>query len=286
MDATLLVSAALSGLAVVLVTYLAGRLGGTVGGLLATAPVTTTAALLYYGLDAGNGAAAHAALQGGRALTAALWAMPAYFHILRVSRGGALPVRLALAVTAFLAVFTGGTLALSQIPLPDLAWLLVALATAAFLGLTFLPLRIDAARARSAKTGMRWYEVPLRFLAGAAVVLLVGGRRASSPLLAAAWTVFPGTFVVTLLVMGVERGAAWSARAAQGGVLGVPPLAAYLLTLYLLLPLSDHAAWPWLAQVPAWLAYFAALVPLWRWRQGSLARAAAPHPGAPAKAHF
>lgn len=269
MDGTLLVSAALSGLAVVLVTWLAGRLGGTVGGLLATAPVTTTAALLYYGLDAGSLAASTAALQGGRALTAALVAMPLYFLVLKRSAGWPLGARLGLAVGTFLAVFTGGTLALARVPLPDGGWLLVSLLLAAVLGVTFLDQRVDAGPARPPRAGMRWYEVPLRFLAGAAVVLLVGGLRATSPLLAAAWTVFPGTLVVSLLVLGVERGAAWSARAAQGGVLGVPPLVAYLVTLWALLPVLEHPAWPWLVQVPAWLAYFAALAPLWRWRQGS-----------------
>ena len=47
MDALTLLSAAASGLAVLAITWLADRLGGTLGGLLATAPVTTTAAMVY-----------------------------------------------------------------------------------------------------------------------------------------------------------------------------------------------------------------------------------------------
>lgn len=267
-DALLLVAAA-SGLAVVCVAWLSGRLGGTLGGLLATAPATTTAALLYLAHDAGNDAAATAALDGGRALAAALVGMPLYAWT--TARAPLRPgLRMALGMGLFLAVFTVGTLLLARLPWPPASWILVDLALAA--GLSLLPWPEASAQEAAPGAAPRRYEVPLRFLAGAAVVLVVGLLRGASPDLASAWAVFPGTFVVSLLVLGRERGAGWSAHAARGGILGAPALAAYLVTLHLLLPWSGHAAWAWLVQVPAWLAYFACVPALWR-------RRATPEPG-------
>ena len=55
--------------------------------------------------------------------------------------------------------------------------------------------------------------------------------------------------------------------------MGGLPFVAYLLTLWLVLPLGDGFAWAAAMQVPAWIAYFATLVPLWKWRQRTLAAA-------------
>ncbi len=276
MDGTLLWSAGLAGIAVVAITWLAGRLGGTLGGLLATAPITSSAALIFLSLDAGNAFVGHQALAGGQSLFAALVAMPAYFYSLKLTRGAWLPLRLGLALTTFVLTFTAGTLAITAATPAAWAaiWMPASLAFAAVLGVTFLRAELPAMKQRAPKMGLTVREGALRFAAGAGVVLLVGWLRVVTPGLSAAWAVFPGTFLVTLWILGLERGAAFSAKASQGGVLGVPPLAAYLLTLWAVLPMHDGTAWTFLAQAPAWAAYFAVLVPLAKWREAAPAPAA------------
>lgn len=254
--------AALAGLAVVAVTWLAGRLGGTIGGLLATAPVTSAAALVFLALEGGNATVGTQVLGGGKSLFAALAAMPAYFAVLKATKAWRLPVRLLTGIGVYLAIFTGGTLAAHAITPPGLEplWLVACLALTAFLSMTFLHVRLPAMQQRPPKMGITLKEAVLRFMAGAGVVLLVGVLRSTMPALSTAWAVFPGTFIVSLWILGMERGAAFSARASQGGVMGVPPLVAYLLVLWALLPLAPGAWWTLLSQIPAWIAYFATLV--------------------------
>ncbi len=278
MDGTLMWSAGVAGLAVVAITVIAGRLGGTLGGILATAPITSTAALVFLSLDSSNAAVGHQVLAGGQSLFAALLAMPAYFYSLKLTRGAPLALRLILGLLLFVLLFTATTLALTAITPAAWTpiWMPASLALAALLGATFLKARLPALRQRAPKMGLNKREAMLRFAAGAGVVLLVGWLRVLMPGLGAAWAIFPGTFLVTLWILGMERGAAFSAKASQGGVLGIPPVAAYLLTLWAVLPLYDATAWTFLAQVPAWCAYFAILVPMARWQNGSPARSGAP----------
>ncbi len=253
--------AALAGFAVVAVTWLAGRLGGTIGGLLATAPVTSAAAIVFLALEGGNAPVGSQVLGGGKSLFAALAGMPAYFYTLKATRGWRLPLRLLTAIGVYLLLFTLGTLAAHHITPAGLEplWLVGCLALTAVFSVTFLHVQLPPMQARAPKMGITLKEAVLRFLAGAGVVLLVGVLRSSMPALSTAWAVFPGTFVVSLWILGMERGAAFSARASQGGVMGVPPLVAYLLVLWALLPLAAGAWWTMLSQVPAWAAYFLVL---------------------------
>ncbi len=250
--------AILAGLAVVAVTWIAGRMGDTIGGLLATAPVTSAAAIIFLALDGGNAQVGAEVLGGGKSLFAALTGMPAYFYALKATRGAPLPLRLALALAIYLLLFTVGTLLAHAITPPgaEALWLVASIGLTAVLAFTFLRARLPALTQRPPKTGITWKEAVLRFVAGAAVVLLVGALRAQMPALSAAWAIFPGTFLVSLGILGMERGAAFSAKASQGAVLGVPPLAAYLITLWALLPLAEGTWWTLASQVPAWCVYF------------------------------
>lgn len=272
MDALTLLSAAASGAAVLAITWMADRLGGTLGGLLATAPVTTTAAMVYLASTQTTQAMAEAAIGGGRALFVVLLAMPAYFYFLKHT-SGLLRTRITGGILAFVALFTVGGLALGRANVTP--WLWIGLSTALSIAylFTFLHASIPPRLLRGNKPPLAWPEALLRFGAGAGIILLVDWLRSVNPTIANAWTVFPGTFLVTLAVLGFARGAAFSGRAAQGGAMGGLPFVAYLLALWLLLPLGSGFAWAALMQVPAWAAYFAALVPLWKWRQRSLAAA-------------
>ena len=272
MDALTLLSAAASGLAVLAITWLADRLGGTLGGLLATAPVTTTAAMVYLASVNDTQTMADAAIAGGRALFVVLLAMPAYFFFLKHTTG-ALRTRITGGVLAFVVLFTVGGLALGRLQVTP--WLWIALSVALSVGylFSFLRAHIPPRLLRGAKPRLAWPEALLRFGAGAGIILVVDWLRSVNTTIANAWTVFPGTFLVTLAVLGYARGAAFSARAAQGGAMGGLPFVAYLLTLWLVLPLGDGFAWAAAMQVPAWIAYFATLVPLWKWRQRTLAAA-------------
>lgn len=273
MDGTTLATAALSGLAVLAVTWLADRLGGTLGGLLATAPITTAAAVLFLSREAGGGAVADQLLRGSLSLVAALAGLPAYFYTLKATGSWPLWVRIPTGLVVFLVIFTGGTLLLDVATPVGLGWLgiPVVLLLATVLAGTFLRARIPATAARTPKSRMTAVEGVFRFLAGAGVILLIAWLRNVDPVLGAAWSVFPGTLLVTLGVLGFGHGAAFSARAAQGGILGAPSLVAYLLVLRILMPLSEHTLWPLAVQVPAWIAYFGTLYPLFRWRRRGVA---------------
>lgn len=256
----LLLSAALSGLAVVAITWIAGRVGGALGGLLATAPVTTTAALLYLGLD-GQADVLH----GAKSLSAALLAMPAFFAAVLWTRRLTDRLRVAAGLLVFVALFTGLGLLAGAVTPPGLQvmWVFVTLLLATVLGTTFLHWPVAAGAPSERAMTTTWHEAVMRFAAGAGVILLVDAMRSVHPSLGAAWAVFPGTFLVTLWVLGASQGAAASARASQGGILGIPPLLAYLLTVHSLQGMVAHPAWAWFVQAPAWLAYFATLALMW-----------------------
>lgn len=278
-DPAVLLSAIASGIAVVAVTWLADRIGGTLGGLLATAPVTTAAAMLYLASGAGNEAVGSGVLHGGKSLFAAIAAMPVYFYVQKwMTDPVPLAVRIVAGLVLYVAAFTAGTL-VADVVTPEAwtgVWVVATLALVAVYARTFFRVQIPPRLLRGKQGPMTAWEGLFRFLAGAGVILLVTALRDTDPLLTTAWAVFPGTFLVTLGVLGFRKGAAFSARAAQGGGLGGPPLVAYLLTLWMLLPLRPETWWTWLTQVPAWGAYLLTMWPLWRWQvRVRLARQAA-----------
>ncbi len=265
-----LLSAVASGVAVVLVTWIADRAGGTIGGLLATAPVTTAAAILYLSSELGNEAVGSDLLQGGKSLFAAIAAMPLYFYVQKWTREPIpLWVRIVGGILVYIGAFTGLTLLADRLTPAGWApmWLGFTLLLVLLATLTYMRDEIPPRLLRGPKPPLTWLEAVFRFLAGAFIILLVTWLRDTDPLLTTAWAVFPGTFIVSLGVLGFGHGAAFSARVAQGGALGGPPIMAYLIVLWALLPLAASAGWSWLVQVPAWAAYFVVLYPLWRWQQ-------------------
>lgn len=265
-----ILSAVASGVAVVLITYFADKLGGTLGGLLATAPVTTSAALLYLANQQGNAVVGNAILDGAASIFAVLAAMPAYFFVQKWMRDPyPLAARIITGLLVYVAIFTVGTLGLNAITPEGYAWIWMPLSVilVGVLIFTFMNVQIPERFLRGEKGAMTPLEGVFRFLAGFGVILLVNFVKGLDPSLSTAWAVFPGTFLVSLGVLGFRNGAAFSARASQGGVLGGLPVAGYILTLFFVLPLREGTAWLFISQLPAWIAYFAVLVPLMRWQQ-------------------
>ncbi len=271
--ADVLIGAAISGVAVVAMTWFADRIGGSAGGLLATAPVTTTAAFLFLAFAEGPGALHERILVGGSSLFAAIAPMPVYFYAAKWTRQLALPARIGIAILAYVACFTGLTWTLPMATPPgwERLWFVAVCLLVLLFWYTFMRVRIDPEQLRGPKPPLTKREVAARFLSGVAVILLVRWVGALEPSLAAAWAVFPGVFLVTLAVLGLGHGAAFSARAAQAASLGGVPLALFLITYWFLLPIGDSFAWAIVAMLPAWGAYFGALVPLYRVRKQAYA---------------
>ncbi len=267
-----LLSALAAGLAVVAVTWFADRIGGSAGGLLATAPVTTTAAFLYLTAEQGPDVITSRILLGGASLFFAIAPMPAYFYIQKWLSRPPLVLRIGLGITVYLGLFTAGVLVADAWVPRDLArlWFPATFLLVLLFYQTFMCVPIDPKYLRGKKGPLTWWEGVLRFGAGAAVIFLVDWLGTVNPTLGAAWAVFPGVFVVTLIVLGLGHGAAFSARAAQAASLGGAPLALFLVTYWFLLPVSPAAWWSWAAMAFAWGAYFGALVPLYRMRKASV----------------
>lgn len=263
-------SAAASGVAVVLITYFADKLGGTLGGLLATAPVTTSAALLYLANQQGNEVVGSGILDGAASIFAVLAAMPAFFFSQKWMRDPIpLAVRIIAGLLVYVGIFTLGTLGLNAITPDEYSWIWLPLSVilVVFLVFTFMKVHIPEQFLTGEKGAMTPIEAIFRFMAGFGVILLVNFVKGLDPSLSTAWAVFPGTFLVSLGVLGFRNGAAFSARASQGGVLGGLPVAGYILTLFFVLPLHEGTTWLFVSQVPAWIVYFAVLVPLMKWQQ-------------------
>ncbi len=255
----ILAAALASGLAVVAITVAADRLGGRIGGLLSTAPVTTTAAFFHL---AGDGGLALKVAAGGMSLFAAIAAMPLYFYTVKATRRMPIGVRVPAGMVAYVLGFSAGTLILQSITPAALRawWYLATVALVVIYRFTFMQAPIAAVHLRGPKPALTIWEGLARFAAGAIVIVLVTFAAGTHPVLGAAWAVFPGTFLVSLGVMGFGHGAAFSARASQASVIGGVPLASFLLSYMGLVGLIDATWWAWLSMIPAWAVYFLSLV--------------------------
>lgn len=266
--------AVITGFAVVAISYLAERLGGRVGGVLAAAPITTTAALLYVTSDLDASGKADVVIGGASSLFWAMLAIPAWFHPIKwtTSKTPQL-LRFVYALGAYLLVFTGGTYVTSQYLtwIPSWVWVPVTILTVLGLTFTFCMIEIPPRFLRGKVPDPSVMNYVVRFLFGAAVILIVEGAKQVSPPLAAAWTVFPGSFLATLSILFWRQGAAFSARASQGGVLGGGSVLVYLAVLYTLLVLTGaDSAIAW-GQVPAWLLYLVTIGVAMRYLQAKRA---------------
>lgn len=261
----------LTGVAVVVVTVLGDRLGGRLGGLLATAPVTTTAAHIVIAQSVAPDLAAARVLQGIAALLAGTFGIVAFFYAVKYTRGKTSGARLAWGLAAYVAAFLPLTYLFARSALPPLSGFVLLFLIHLMLAFTFMrepvPVLQDYVPRRAPRTAR---ELLARFAAGAAVVGVIRFLVHVSPLLAGALAVVPAVFLVSITVMGVRQNAPFAARAAQAGLFGTTAVAVFVLVIAAGLSLAlPGGIW---ATVPfAWAAYAGTLLALGR-LHGRIAR--------------
>lgn len=249
------VFAALTGVAVVAVTMLADRLGGRVGGLLATAPVTTSAAHVVIATSVPAGEASARVLSGVAALLAGTLAIVVFFYAVKFTRGRPDGVRLAAGLAAHVAVYLPLSVLLAQAAPPPLVAFPVLFALHGVLGMTFARVPVPVLRDYvPRKAGRSVPELGVRFLAGAGVVLAVRALVDAFPALAGALAVVPAVFLVSLTVMGVTQNAPFAARAAQAGLFGTTAVAVFVLVVGAVLAFGVPGG-VWMALPFGWAAY-------------------------------
>lgn len=250
----------LTGAAVVAVTMLGDRLGGRVGGILATAPVTTTVAHVVIATSVAPHLASARVLQGIAALLASTFGIVAFFYAVKYTRGSPSNARLTAGLGVYVAAFLALTFVFATWPLPPITGFTILFLTHAALAFTFMrePVPMMAAPARAKMRPLR--ELALRFLAGALVVAAIRVLVHAYPPFAGALAVVPAVFVVSLAVMGA-RDARVAARAAQAGLFGTTSVALFVLVVAAGLALGLQV---W-ATIPfAWGAYALGLATLGR----------------------
>lgn len=259
-----LLFAALTGLAVVGITLLGDRLGGRMGGLLATAPVTTSAAHVVLATSVAPELAAEKVLQGVQALLAVTFGIPAFFYAVKFTRGRPSRVRLAGGLTAFLAVFMPFVALFAHFPLPALSGFVLLFALHVVLAFNFMrepvPAMRDSLRERRGRTPG---DLVGRFASGIAVVLLVQGLVIQVPSLAGALAVVPAVFLVSLTVLGLKHDAPFAAKASQAGLFGATAVGLFVLVIAAVLALHPPSA-IWIALPFGWAAYLGSLALLGR----------------------
>ena len=252
----------LTGVAVVIVTMLADRLGGRVGGMLASAPVTTTAAHVVIATSVAPELAVPRVLLGVAAMLASTFGIVAFFYAVKFTRGNPSSARLSAGLAIYLAVFFGLTILFATFPLHPVSAFVILFATHGALALTFMREPVPVLQGYVPRQSRRNVaELAGRFLVGAAVVALIRALVHAYPPLAGALAVVPAVFVVSLTVMGVKQNAPFAARAAQAGLFGTTAVAMFVLTVAAGLSLGV-SVWPILPF--AWLSYFTTLTLLGR----------------------
>lgn len=262
-----LLFAGLTGISVVLVTLLADRLGGRIGGLLATAPVTTTAAHVVIATSVPPDMAAGRVLAGIAALLASTFGIVAFFYAVKYTRGNPSNARLAAGLAVYLAIFLGLTVLLAAFPLHPLPGYVILFGIHAALAFTFMREPVPVLRGYVPRPVPRTpQEYAARFGAGALLVLAIRQLVDLYPPLAGALAVVPAIFLVSLTVMGVRQNAPFAARAAQAGLFGTTAVAVFVLVIAGILALQlPGGVWP--AIPVAWAAYMLTLGALGRLHQ-------------------
>lgn len=259
-----LLFALLTGAAVVLVTLLGDRLGGRLGGLLATAPVTTTAAHVLIATSVPPDQAAGRVLQGVAALLASTFGIVAFFYAVKYTRGRPSDARLLAGLAVFLASFLSLTWVFATFPLHPLSGFVILFATHAALAFTFMREPVPVVPANDGPRKRRGPgELAARFGAGFALVLLIRVLVGVYPPFAGALAVVPAVFLVSLTVMGVRHDAPFAARAAQAGLFGTTAVAVFVLVVAGGLHLVARAGAPggvWVLVPFAWAAYAGTLL--------------------------
>lgn len=264
LDSLGLLYAALTGAAVVLVTWLGDRLGGRVGGLLATAPITTSAAHVVLATSVAPELAAGRVLQGVQALIAVTFGILAFFYTVWATEHTPSRLRLFLGLGSFVAVFVGFTLIFATWPLPLFTAYLLFFALHAALAMSFMREVVPVAPAgpkRVGTPGRSMRELTWRFVSGAVVVLLVRWLVTVAPALAGALAVVPAVFIVSLTVLGLRHDAVFAARASQAGLFGATGVGVFVLIVAGALHLGVPGG-IWTALPFAWAGYLGVLLGL------------------------
>ena len=256
----MLLLAALSiaaGLTVCAVIHSAERLGGEVGGLLATAPVVSTFGL-WVVLAHSPVPSAVPILAGNFSVLAALIGLSGYSFVVMKSGGGAL-FRLGAGSSAFFLIYVAAVWAAkSLLPLGSYLFALNFL-IAGILAILFARTPVESNVIPGPFVKQR--SAIASFLAGFLVVGATGLAARIEPVLGGVLAVFPGVFFTSLILIGVRQSPAMSVRAAQEGVPGIISILLFLLGFWLLLPLigSHRLLGLSLATLLAWAQYLLGL---------------------------
>lgn len=245
----------LTGLAVVGVTLLADRLGGRAGGLLATAPVTTSAAHVVIVQSVPVADAPARVLLGAAAMLAGTFALVAFFYVVKYTRGQPSNARLAAALAVYLVVFLALTAVFATFRIHAVSAFTILFLTHAALAFSFMREPIPALQGYIPRRARRSAsELAARFAVGAAVVAIIRILVHVYPPFAGALAVVPAVFLVSLTVMGVSQNAPFAARAAQAGLFGTTAVAVFVLTVAGGLALRVPGG-VWTLLPVAWAAY-------------------------------
>ena len=261
----------LTGISVVVVTVLGDRLGGRLGGLLATAPVTTTAAHIVIAQSVAADMAAARVLQGIAALLASTFGIVAFFYAVKYTRGRESLSRLGVGLAVYVAVFLPLTYLFAYSPLPALSGFVLLFLIHVMLAFTFMREPVPVLQGYVPRQAPRTpRELLARFAAGALVVAVIRFLVHLSPPLAGALAVVPAVFLVSITVMGVRQNAPFAARAAQAGLFGTTAVAVFVLVIAGFLTMQPPGG-VWLAVPFAWASYALTLLGLGR-LHGHIAR--------------
>lgn len=263
-----LLFAGLTGLAVVGITLLGDRLGGRIGGLLGTAPVTTSAAHVVLATSVAPELAAEKVLQGVQALLAVTFGIPAFFYAVKFTRGHPSRLRLTAGLAGFLAVFLPLVLLFSSFPVPVLSGFVLLFGMHVVLAFSFMREPVPAIFARQhgprpVPRGRGALELLGRFVSGVLVVLLVQALVASVPSLAGALAVVPAVFILSLTVLGLKHDAPFAAKASQAGLFGATAVGLFVLVVAGALTFHPPGG-IWMALPFGWAAYLGSLMVLGR----------------------
>lgn len=224
----LLFIALLTGLAVAGITVLADRCGQKIGGLIATAPVTSTVGVILVLQTATTSADASAIiLAGNYSVLSSFAAIVGYVAVISATTHKRAPVRIFLAELVFFALYLFG-IVLCRKWLPLGVYLFGIDAIGAVLVFIFFCSRLKFVVPPLKKMKYTTQELMIRFAVGAIAVVIIRSVASLETIFAGALSVFPAVFTTSLGVMGIRQSPEFSASAAKSGIFGVVAIALFV----------------------------------------------------------